>query len=494
MQSQTFFIKFLFIFIFFWRARPAVRIDVDPVKNSLKIQLDEPTPFVVTPPLMKDVSPVLTIGILTLDISPNTEKTLRSKYEKKQFNDFDFSDINQTVSDKEEIFNFLQNIDKYTMLARSYSKFLTFYKNVYTVPMNMLAGPQYLTKLMEGLDGVLLTGGASQFYVKEKIKIDQKPPKAAENVQRKNSVYFKTVIEIIKKAKEINDSGRIFPIWGTCLGFEAMILNEAPPEFKFDTYKDIKKTHSVVLTDDSGTPLLNIQKNPFAGQNSEMEMSLQLGTQELNLELLDHRVTFKQSAYNLPIYSSFADFMRTEFLGQQQQKLFYFYHHYGFSPSKFKETPSLAENFQILSISDEHDFVSPSRPYSETNDKLVFSHPLVKNIKEMVEQNSSESSFVSAIEHKKYPFWGVQFHPEKPLFDFQRNDAVRHDGSAIEFNRKFSTFFVQRLRAAKVANAQKKKVVRKLDKLMTSLSKFQVKNVGLYSELLIFKQAFSLDL
>lgn len=492
MQTKTTFINLIFIFLLLSKNLKFVRIDVDPATNSLKIQLDQPSPFLVSPPVSRDISPVLTVGILTLDVSKTTQKQLRSKFDRKEFNDFIFPEADP-LAGKEEILDVLQNLDKYTMMADSYSKFLTFYKNVYTIPMNLLADPEYLVKLMEGLDGVLLTGGASAFFVNNKIEIDNKNKTESASVQRQNSKYLQTVIKILNKAKKINDSGRVFPVWGSCLGFEAMVLSEAPNDFKFDMYKDIKKTHSAVLTDDSGQPLISFQTNPFSLEGSQMEMSFRLGTQELNMDLVDHRVMLRRPSYSLPVYNSFGQFMRGELVGKQKEKVFYFYHHYGFSPNKFRATQSLMDNFKIISISDQNDFVSPSHPYTEDNTKLIYSHPLVKNIKEMVELNTGDSSFVSAVEHKKYPFYAVQFHPEKPLFDYKNNPSVRHDALAIQENRKFSSFFVQRLRAAKIKNTNNKKVIKKLDKLMTSLSKIQVKNVGFYTQLYLFKQAFSFD-
>jgi gamma-glutamyl-gamma-aminobutyrate hydrolase PuuD len=495
MQSKKF-NKYIFLFfILLFNISTQVKIDVNPLENSVKIQLDQPTPFLLTRPKIREIKPVISIGILSLDVSPTTEKILNRKYTSKEYNDFMFSDIAPTDSGKTQILEVLQNISKYSMFPRSYSKFLTFYKNVYTVPMNILAGHEYLTELMEGLDGVLLTGGSSEFFVKDKIKIDsQNKSDKKEKLTRTNSKYFDTVIKILAKAKEINDKGRIFPLWGTCLGFEAMILNEAPADTQFDSFKDIKKTHSLVLTDDDGNPLPNIQTTSASFQSPNMQMSFKLGTEELNMSLINHQIKLPQSPFDMRNYDTFQDFLRTEFYGKQDQKTLYFYHHYGFTTSKFNSTPSLKENFRILSVSDENDFLAPTEDVNDITDKLIYSHPLVKNIKEMINANKTTSTFVSAVEHKKYPFYGVQFHPEKPLFDFKDNRWVRSDDLSIDDNRKFSTFFIQRLRAAKLKNIKNKKQTVKLDSIMTSLKKFQVNHVGLFSEVVFFKQAISLDL
>ena len=495
MQSKKSKLILLFIFTFLWIPMNLVRIDVSPATNSFKIQLDQPSPFLYSNPIKRDKSPVLTIGILTLDITSTTQKILSKKYNEKKYSDFVFSDVSPIDSGKEEILDFLQNIDKYSMMATSYSKFLTFYKNVYVVPMNIHAGKEYLLNLMKGLDGVLLTGGASDFFVNQKIEIDQKSKnEKITEVNREPSQYLSTVSSIINKAKEINDNGRIFPLWGTCLGFEAMILTDAPKDFEFDAFTDIKKTHSIVLTDDSGTPLTDVKINPSILTNSNLNMSFKLGDQSLNMTLVQDKPLFTYSAYDIPQYSNFQNFMRSEYKGQQENKNFYFYHHYGFTKDKFNSSKTLTDNYRILSISDQNDFIAPSHPFSEANDKLIYSHPLVKNIQEMTTQNRATSTFVSAIEHKKYPFYGVQFHPEKPLFDYETNKWVNHSSEAINANKKFSSFFVQKLRNSKLINMRKKKTITKLDKYMTSMSRFDVENVGLYKEIMVFKQAVSLDL
>jgi gamma-glutamyl hydrolase len=48
--------------------------------------------------------------------------------------------------------------------------------------------------------------------------------------------------------------------------------------------------------------------------------------------------------------------------------------------------------------------------------------------------------YISAIKHKKYPFYGVQFHPEKPVFEWL-DETINHKETAIEFSYKLSTMF-----------------------------------------------------
>lgn len=53
--------------------------------------------------------------------------------------------------------------------------------------------------------------------------------------------------------------------------------------------------------------------------------------------------------------------------------------------------------------------------------------------------------FVSSIEHLKYPFYGVQFHPEKPIYEFG-SSHVPHTKSSIRIGQYFADFFVNEAR------------------------------------------------
>lgn len=66
---------------------------------------------------------------------------------------------------------------------------------------------------MEDVDGLMLTGGGLDLYLNWKLKIPSK--------------FEWKVSKIIQKIKDINDQGKQFPIWATCLGFEALIISES---------------------------------------------------------------------------------------------------------------------------------------------------------------------------------------------------------------------------------------------------------------------------
>lgn len=54
--------------------------------------------------------------------------------------------------------------------------------------------------------------------------------------------------------------------------------------------------------------------------------------------------------------------------------------------------------------------------------------------------------FVSAMEHFRYPFYGVIFHPEKPLYEWVLNRNIPHSANAIRANQYFASAFVDECR------------------------------------------------
>jgi len=71
-----------------------------------------------------------------------------------------------------------------------------------------------LYKELHEIDGLVFTGG------------DIEKPKYT---HQQYTTYIKTVQRCLRKAKEYNDHGVYFPVWGICLGFELMLLLETNP-------------------------------------------------------------------------------------------------------------------------------------------------------------------------------------------------------------------------------------------------------------------------
>ncbi|GAB1869985.1 folate gamma-glutamyl hydrolase [Camponotus japonicus] len=54
--------------------------------------------------------------------------------------------------------------------------------------------------------------------------------------------------------------------------------------------------------------------------------------------------------------------------------------------------------------------------------------------------------FISTLEHKRYPFYGLQFHPEKNLYEWVIGKKIPHGRNAILVAQYFANFFVDEAR------------------------------------------------
>jgi hypothetical protein len=59
-----------------------------------------------------------------------------------------------------------------------------------------------------------------------------------------------------------------------------------------------------------------------------------------------------------------------------------------------------------------------------------------------VNRDSQGLEFVSSFEHKRYPLYGVQFHPEKNAYEWKATNNNPHTSNAILVLQYFANFFV----------------------------------------------------
>jgi anthranilate/para-aminobenzoate synthase component II len=89
------------------------------------------------------------------------------------------------------------------------------------------------------------------------------------------------------------------------------------------------------------------------------------------------------------------------------------YHSWGISPQTFLEDEGLSAMFYPTSIS-----------YSTDTNK----------------------PFIASMESARYPFSGVQFHPEKPVGKFVEGEGTNHSWVSVQLNRYFADHFVNKAR------------------------------------------------
>lgn len=182
-----------------------------------------------------------------------------------------------------------------------------------------------LKRQMDLIQGVVWTGGAietNQYTEKQRV------------------TYLNTLQQCFLRAKEFNDHGRYFPIWGSCLGFEYLVLMG----------KDV--------------PLSRF---------------------------FDHIQSHKRSGKNTIRFTSNASRLKR------------------FFPLKLRNAMACI-------------------PCATHHHNLGFDITPVPHIRIV----SVDSGFINMIEYTDYPFYGVQFHPERPFSPFSE-----------EISRQFSLFLVK---------------------------------------------------
>jgi gamma-glutamyl hydrolase len=165
-------------------------------------------------------------------------------------------------------------------------------------------------------------------------------------------------------AKEANDAGDVFPIHGTCLGFQLLHILESNASF----------TELLVDTDS----VAHASTLQFTDAAKESSMFGTMSTDLIaKLENDKHNISLENHMFGLP-------------------------------PKNYDKWPILRENFNILNTA--------------------------------LDRNGLE--YVASAEHKRYPFFATQWHPEKPPFEFGMAE-VPHTLDAILVSQHLANVFVE---------------------------------------------------
>lgn len=327
------------------------------------------------------------VGILTLPVS----KVLRSK-------------IHQNIYESHsetKIISELNELEKMSFFPASYAKWLRRH-NVQIVPVDIYSSDDDLRQIMASVDGMLLTGGAVPLlHSDSKIRIDE----SFSNIGRVTEISFYTrrVRQIVQIAKELNaQRNNSYPIWGTCLGFEGLILAEAGLDVRFS----------------------DIDNNNF---NS-------------NLNLADQA---PQSAFGQ--FFGSADLEKF-----QNDPIFFFNHDHAFFLSDFLNNADLTREYRVVAT-------APTKYHK-------YPEPIV-----------------AVIEHRQFPFYGVQFHPEKNQFESKVN--ADRSAATLHVMDKMAAFFCQKLNA----DADDTELLTVEGKLQ-DYNVYVGSNIGVFDEVYIFQK------
>lgn len=228
--------------------------------------------------------PTKIVGILSLTVTSTLRKKINDQFQKQL--------INRRHVDVMSYYN------NSSYFPESYADWLRKH-NILTVPLDTNMSDFELISVMDRLDGLLLTGGSTPiFQHNETIKIDTD----SSNIVRvlKPSFYAKKVAVLVAKAKQINKSGRVFPIWATCLGFESLLINESKYTMPLNRVSNIDYSSSVYWENDTQSNFKNY----------------------------------------------FGDVALTNLMSKEP--LFYFNHKFGFYPETFKRNKILNQKYRIV--------------------------------------------------------------------------------------------------------------------------------------------------
>lgn len=235
-----------------------------------------------------------------------------------------------------------------TFIPSSYVRFLEA-AGARVVPIPYDLPKQELKKLFKSLNGLLFTGGDTVLWDIEK------------NTYTNFSSAGKYLIELAIIA---NKKGDYFPIWGTCLGYELLLITIA---------------NGYVL-------------ETFDSTNHRTQLAY-----------------FKNLTKNSKMFKKLTPKLKKN---SEKKDLMFFFHHYGISVEGLQNNSALSSFFKITSTA----------------------------------KSKDGKTFVASIEGKRFPFYGVQYHPEKTLAEWTKMLDLDHSEDAIEYSLYLSKFYVSETR------------------------------------------------
>lgn len=222
---------------------------------------------------------------------------------------------------------------EYSFIASSYVKFLES-SGAQVVPIHYDSPEEELKMMLDKINGLLIPGGSAiETFIAGKY--------------------------LLNLAIEKNLKGTYFPVWGTCLGHETIIIG---------------------IANDS-----NIMSK-YNAHNVRLKLIL-------------------RSPKKSKLYNSF-DRDLVEYI--QNEEVLYFSNDYALDIEVFNKNKMLKDFFIITST-------------------VI---------------NNEGIEFISSIEGKYLPIYGVQYHPEKSPYEWSKNLDINRNPKAMRLSQNYGNFFV----------------------------------------------------
>ena len=114
-------------------------------------------------------------------------------------------------------------VKKSSYISDTYTRWLED-AGIRVVALDITHSTKRLLREMDRLDGLLLTGGKEGFYKDVIVGRDTDFGRRRFSKQKVPTVYLAKVAAMVRRAKVLNNRMKNFPIWATCLGFEALLV------------------------------------------------------------------------------------------------------------------------------------------------------------------------------------------------------------------------------------------------------------------------------
>lgn len=253
-------------------------------------------------------------------------------------------------------------------VAASYVKYLES-AGARVVPINYHATNAELDTLFNSINGIFFPGGSSSFPSSAQYMFD--------------------------KVVAANDAGDFFPLWGTCMGFEWLMIAGSRDQ-------NILDPHTGVLDAENYSIPLN-----FTAAMKDSKL----------FEHAPPAIVNVLSKYDVTMNN----------------------HMYGIYPTTLSSTPALASLYNVLSTN-----------YDRAVRLFHLQLPIL--ITDVVSLSPQGAEFVSTVEAFNYPIFGSQWHPEKNTYEWQRDangaphEAINHARDAVLIAQYTANFFVEQAR------------------------------------------------
>lgn len=145
--------------------------------------------------------------------------------------------------------------DQYSYFGAGYVKFLEM-AGIRVVPIPYDTDPVEIEKLFHKINGILIPGGSPSLWVDEEKML------GFSNM----TLTSKYLLELVIKA---NLNGDYFPIWGTCLGLEMLILDITGDSKTLDIFNS-ENHHGNLL-------IINEKSRVFEGMSEELKLYSETG-------------------------------------------------------------------------------------------------------------------------------------------------------------------------------------------------------------------------